>query len=1313
MKRIIFLVFAAAAVAGLFFGSCKLFTDDSDSNSGGGGETPSPGTLILNGFPQGTFAEVAIYNHSQDIATQAALNTAMEATPIATAGGSDSPLYLKTGQNQTFSTNGNFLVVVMVTNNEVLFRAGVPFSNGCAQFNYSDLRNRSDLPGDLVAGTLIITGLPSGTSVTVSVYNHSGSVASQAALESAKAGGSIATANGSTSNLTLTSSGQAFTQSGTFLVVVTANGAELFKTGVVFATGGAAFNYADLVNKNTLPAGDGGETISKYAETFWGEWIRLDNGDTWYISGNSIKINGNATSTTPSLTKQSAQVIKTGEGYFLFASRTANASLRGRVVFMDDGTAGSSSLARAGIGNLPIDIILPDQPEKDPIRVVPDPITGYIETPPTLLPVEPVIGTFPENPEIPSITLQPLLVPPPDDPGYVPPITIIPIVTQGVNLKARLMPANSTTDTTRLYADGTLTDFILEIENVGTEDCTAATYELVYNNSDLVINDPAPNRRLGTLTPSKDWKEGEPITYKKSIPLSITPRPLSGNAALKDIEIGVKINDTIARKTWDDSVPIRYNRDKIPFRIGADSPVQGVIKVPGGLTHWFKTTASSSDGIYTYTVELPWSNQDYFVIFSGADASTEAAYALAINTALPPVRDFTAFDDLGIYEDPDTGGPNDDEAHSVLIESKASIMAYIHKNDVDYYRINLGNEVPVIKLVPLETYEFSDTGGNYDGAVNPGESAYLDLVVKNETNQSRSLTTVTLSATGSGAQYITINKGTASTSSIPSQYYASLTGSPASSMGNVGFLVDYNLGSALKLSVSPTCPVGTSIPLVLSFRDSQNMTWTENITLTVAKPDDSIAIAEPAADNCVLSQSSGNSDGFVNPGERFFYDITIKNSGTKTVSGLQGDLTTTASGVTISPSTASWGTLEPGLTKTASFSFEVSSSCPPGTVIPFALALESSTGTTWQAAPPDVTVRAAAPLNVKAAGAATDSVKLEWDTVTGAASYQVYYATSETGSYSLAGTSTVASYTHTGRSPGTIYYYKVSTSGSAGGESPLSAAVSAKTWMDLVFNKSAGETAATNLPERYRFYVSSGVSYVFESDTSCEAAKADGSSWFSLNSGPPQTQAANFTGWAVITIGSAGAYNLKITSGEAAVSGFSIGSDTGTVNNTDKTISVLVPYAANLASLTATPTLASGWTSVTTGAQDFSGPAEYLFSKSGAVQAYTVTVTRRGQGDITITPPGGDISVTGFPTAPITVSRSGSVTTYTITISDTSFSKYEWYVDDVAKTADTGSNNRAFTIKAADYVIGKHTVTIIVTKGGVPYSNEQTFTVAN
>ncbi|MDR2785844.1 MAG: fibronectin type III domain-containing protein, partial [Treponema sp.] len=1379
MKRVIFLILFAVC-AGLFFNSCPTHTDPPS-------DTPETyGILTLSGFPGG---EVKIYSYAQDIDTQKTLESAMAPGPIAAAAGGGSTLELYTTSNgsQRFSQSGTYLVVVTVDGKQ-RFKAGVSFTNGNAALGYNGMTWKDDLPSDLVDQTMIITGFPEGNSVTINVYDYSGTIESQKALEDIIAAGPIATMTGSGSMVEVkTPDGQPFTQSGTYLVVVTVNGEQSLKAGVSFTNGGAAFNYSDLQKKSDLSdGGNGGNQIpGKYAEDFWGEWIRIDNGDTWYISGSKIQISGsvNARPSNPSLVKQSAQVIKVSEGsgppYYLFASRTANATLRGKIILMDDVSARSAR--GTSIGDMEIDIRNPKQPEKAAVKVQPD--AGGEFAAPGLIGGDEyeAIVKRPDGSNL-TVPLPPVLIPP-DDPVYQPPVVPIPVVTEGVNLKTSIRPQYGE-DTTRLYADGTSMNFLLEVENVGTEDCTAAIYEIKYDSAYLAIIDSSPNKRLGTLTP----KQSGGSTYKKSIPLTITGKPLTGNLALKDVEIEVKINDTIVQKTWNDSVTIRYNRAKIPFRIGASSPVQGIIKVPGGTSYYFKTN-SSSDGIYTYTEYLPWSTEDYFVVFSGATAATEAVYALGINTPLPPAQDFNTFNDLGIYEG---SAGNDDENHAVRIESSNSIMAYLHGGsqsaDIDYYRINLGNEVPTVRLVSMERSGFKEDGGNGDGKISPGESAYLDLVVKNETEQSRKIT-VDLSVTGDYAGQITLDKESSSIDNLGAGYYASLTNGAGSSSLDTISMFTGDLSKALKFSLGESCPTEITIPFTLSFTDSTtNEKWTETVDLTITTRDKNIHIAEPAADNCVLSPYNTNDDSHINPGDNFYYDITIKNSGDEAVSGLNGVLATTASTsiIGINTSSVNLGALEPGASYTARYSFTVSSSCPPGTDIPFTLTLTSSTGQIWEISPPAIMVKASTPANLQAAAASTDSIALSWDSVAGASGYKVYYAASESGEYtlvisptdttythtgrtsgtlyyykvsafgsagdggesgqsaavpaktwtnlpafntevtgtvsegipeyyrfhvsngmeyaftstragavtwedgttwfflssgpqtqaptqdgwalinltdtgdysfsvaipvpgglqaaaastnsialtwdpvagasgykvyyaasesgpySLAGSTTgAATYTHTGRSAGTVYYYRVSTSDGSDGESERSPAVPAKTWMNLIFNKSAAGAASEDIPDYYRFHVSSGVSYTFTSNKAGAVIWESGPDWFTLNSGA-QSQTADSTGWALIKFDSSGAYTIKVTSVEVAVSGFSIGSDTGTVNETAKTIAVLVPYGTNLGSLTPVVTTAAGWTCATTGPQNFTGPAEYRFTKDSAVQAYTVTVTRRG-----------------------------------------------------------------------------------------------------
>lgn len=66
-----------------------------------------------------------------------------------------------------------------------------------------------------------------------------------------------------------------------------------------------------------------------------------------------------------------------------------------------------------------------------------------------------------------------------------------------------------------------------------------------------------------------------------------------------------------------------------------------------------------------------------------------------------------------------------------------------------------------------------------------------------------------------------------------------------------------------------------------------------------------------------------------------------------------------------------------------------------------------------------------APTSVKAASSSYNSIKISWNGVTGAVGYEVYRATSSTGTYSLISRTTAKSYSNTGLTTGKTYYYKV------------------------------------------------------------------------------------------------------------------------------------------------------------------------------------------------------------------------------------------------------------------------------------------------
>ena len=86
----------------------------------------------------------------------------------------------------------------------------------------------------------------------------------------------------------------------------------------------------------------------------------------------------------------------------------------------------------------------------------------------------------------------------------------------------------------------------------------------------------------------------------------------------------------------------------------------------------------------------------------------------------------------------------------------------------------------------------------------------------------------------------------------------------------------------------------------------------------------------------------------------------------------------------------------------------------------------------------DKKITVAAP-TVKVSGvSSTGKNKVSWSKVTGASKYEVWYATSKTGTYKRATTTSKTSYTHSGAKAGTTYYYYVRAVDSNGGKSEKS-----------------------------------------------------------------------------------------------------------------------------------------------------------------------------------------------------------------------------------------------------------------------------------
>ena len=386
--------------------------------------------------------------------------------------------------------------------------------------------------------------------------------------------------------------------------------------------------------------------VQKYPKELWGEWIRMDTGATWYIGSNYI------TGSPPSditLLRQSENVIEVttdvGQKYYLYASRTANASFTGRIVGIEQTNRSVQRTVQNGKGW--IGVVVEDLHSGDKSATSTDG-DGNFEVV-DAIPGDDYLIT-PEGGE--GVIVTPIVDG--DDVGTI-------TVTSGLNFKTTIRARYSSVDMARLFANGNNYDFTIEVANTGSIDCTAALCTLEFPDGLTAISVPE-SRILGTIEPDR----------KKTIDITVACSAIAEEYEFK--KIGVTIDDPLSGNTWQDSVSLRFHRATVDFNIRAGRGVSGIIITPTGGTYSFTNTTSA-------TVTVPWSPKDFLVVFSGASADTETVYSLGIGVI--PDTNFNYFVDVANYE------PNDTENTATRLEARDKIMSYLHKNDIDYYRITL------------------------------------------------------------------------------------------------------------------------------------------------------------------------------------------------------------------------------------------------------------------------------------------------------------------------------------------------------------------------------------------------------------------------------------------------------------------------------------------------------------------------------------------------------------------------------------------------------------------------------------------------
>lgn len=102
----------------------------------------------------------------------------------------------------------------------------------------------------------------------------------------------------------------------------------------------------------------------------------------------------------------------------------------------------------------------------------------------------------------------------------------------------------------------------------------------------------------------------------------------------------------------------------------------------------------------------------------------------------------------------------------------------------------------------------------------------------------------------------------------------------------------------------------------------------------------------------IISESNGNNDGILNPGETGLLRVSLKNIGTTVANSVSATLTCSDSYITIGNNTSSFGQINPRGTigqALDQFSITVSSQCPTPRTVPMHLTIHDASGGVWNA----------------------------------------------------------------------------------------------------------------------------------------------------------------------------------------------------------------------------------------------------------------------------------------------------------------------------------------------------------------------------
>ncbi len=399
-----------------------------------------------------------------------------------------------------------------------------------------------------------------------------------------------------------------------------------------------------------------------------------------------------------------------------------------------------------------------------------------------------------------------------------------------------------------IYGDYASYSGYINIKNIGEADAESASYSFsVDNGSHILLTDDND-------TNLKDIIKTIEAGTMKTVRVKFKTRFLSDTGADGDVyvdRINIVVTDKYGKK-WHDYVPINIHRRSVTLSMDGDlrhpnyssCDLNGIVIFPG---RYLKRIYGLKE------IKIPlFSSEPYKLLISNINANTEQTYSIGVDVPCHARADIDLFEETGKDERGVNGNTtgNDTEQTAIQVKSGEKYMAYIGKNDIDYYLLNMSEAAkePVVLtcdkssayLSVFDTTSGQLIRGNSDEKINPGENVVLNLAITN-TGTSTAYgvkTCIALTPETQADGFVSIASGM--TCSDSNQYPIGDIGGKTTKdcngyvAGTYYFLKYYTPYSInFLLQISEAAPVGYEIELVATITDANNHLWTCPVILPV------------------------------------------------------------------------------------------------------------------------------------------------------------------------------------------------------------------------------------------------------------------------------------------------------------------------------------------------------------------------------------------------------------------------------------------------------------------------------------------------